>query len=90
MLAATGVGVGAIVGGGILALSGVAFATTGPAAVVAFGLNGVIALLTALSFAEMASKFPESGGTYAFSRKVLSVEAAFAVGWVVWFCWKPP
>jgi amino acid transporter len=69
LVAATGVGVGAIVGGGILALAGVAFATTGPAAILAFGLNGVIALLTALSFAEMSSKFPESGGTYTFARK---------------------
>jgi APA family basic amino acid/polyamine antiporter len=85
LFAATGVGVGAIVGGGILALAGVAFSVTGPSAVVAFGLNGLIALLTALSFAEMASKFPESGGTYTFSRKVLSVESAFTVGWVVWF-----
>ena len=85
LLGATGIGVGAIVGGGILALAGVAFATTGPAAIAAFGLNGVIALLTALSFAEMASKFPESGGTYTYSKKVLSVEAAFTVGWVVWF-----
>ena len=51
----------------------------------AFALNGVIAVLTALSFAEVASKFPESGGTYTFSKKVLSIEAAFAVGWVVWF-----
>jgi amino acid transporter/nucleotide-binding universal stress UspA family protein len=85
LLAATGVGVGAIVGGGILALAGVAFATTGPSAIAAFAINGVIAMLTALSFAEMASKFPESGGTYTFSRKVLSVEAAFSVGWVVWF-----
>ena len=33
----------------------------------------------------MASKFPESGGTYTFAKKVLSVEAAFCVGWVVWF-----
>ena len=85
LLGATGVGVGAIVGGGILALAGMAFATTGPGALVAFALNGVIALLTALSFAEMASKFPESGGTYTFSKKVLSVESAFMVGWVVWF-----
>ena len=82
---ATGIGVGAIVGGGILALAGVAFSASGPAAIVAFAINGVIAMLTALSFAEMASKFPESGGTYTFSRKVLSVEAAFSVGWVVWF-----
>ncbi|MCG8460550.1 MAG: amino acid permease, partial [Holophagales bacterium] len=85
LLQAMGVGVGAIVGGGILALAGVAFATTGPSAVVAFALNGLIALLTALTFAEMATSFPESGGTYTFAKKVLSVEAAFMVGWVVWF-----
>jgi amino acid transporter/nucleotide-binding universal stress UspA family protein len=85
LLDATGVGVGAIVGGGVLALAGVAFATTGPSAIVAFALNGAIALLTALSFAELASRFPQSGGTYAYARRVLTVEAAFAVGWVVWF-----
>ena len=85
LFAATGVGVGAIVGGGVLALAGVAFATTGPSAIIAFALNGVIAMLTALSFAALASRFPESGGTYTYARKVLTVEAAFAVGWVVWF-----
>ena len=78
-------GVGAIVGGGILALSGVAFSVTGPSAILAFGFNGLIALMTALSFAEMASKFPQSGGAYVFAKKVLTVEAAFLVGWVVWF-----
>jgi len=82
---ATGVGVGAIVGGGILALAGVAFATTGPGAMVAFGINGVIALLTAMSFAEVSATFPESGGTYTFAKKVMSVRVAFGVGWVVWF-----
>ncbi len=85
LFGATSVGVGAIVGGGILALAGVAFAATGPSAIVAFGLNGIIAFLTAMSFAEMSSKFPQSGGTYTFAKKVLSVETAFAVGWVVWF-----
>ena len=82
---ATGVGVGAIVGGGILALAGSALASTGPSAIVAFALNGVIAILTALSLAEMSSKFPESGGVYTFAKKVLSIEAAFSIGWVVWF-----
>jgi basic amino acid/polyamine antiporter, APA family len=80
---ATGVGVGAIVGGGILAMAGVAFSATGPSAMLAFALNGIIALLTALSFAEMAAAFPESGGTYTFAKKVLNVRIAFAVGWVV-------
>jgi len=85
LVAATGVGVGAIVGGGILALAGVAFETTGPSAILAFALNGMIALVTVVSFGELAARFPESGGTYTYARKVLTVEAAFAVGWIVWF-----
>ena len=85
LFGATAIGVGAIVGGDILALAGVAFATTGPSAIVAFGLNGVIAFLTAMSFASLARRFPESGGTYTYARKVLSIELAFVVGWVVWF-----
>ena len=82
---ATGLGVAAIVGGGILVLAGVAFEATGPSAVLAFGLNGFLALLTAFSFAEMSAAFPESGGTYVFSKKVLSIRAAFGVGWIIWF-----
>ncbi len=85
LLGATGIGVGAIVGGGFLALAGIGFRATGPSAILAFALNGGIALLTAFSFAELAVRFPRSGGTYAYARRVLTVEAAFAVGWVVWF-----
>lgn len=85
LMGTIGVGVAAIVGGGILALAGVAFATTGPSTIVAFAVNGLIAIVTALSFAELSTTFPESGGTYTFAKKVVSVEAAFAVGWVIWF-----
>ncbi len=85
LFGATALGVGAIVGGGILALAGVAFATTGPGAIVAFGLNGGIAFLTAVSFAQLARRFPESGGIYTYAKKVVSIEVAFVVGWVVWF-----
>ena len=85
LFGATGIGVGAIVGGGILALAGVAFAATGPSALLAFALNGVIAVLTALSFAEIAAAFPQSGGTYNFAKRFLSVRVAFGVGWVAWF-----
>ncbi len=84
-LGATGIGVGAIVGGGILALAGVAFQTAGPSAILAFALNGAVAMLTVASFAELSARFPYSGGTYTYARRVLTVEAAFGVGWVVWF-----
>ncbi len=35
--------------------------------------------------AEMAAAYPRSGGTYTFAKLVMTVRAAFAVGWVVWF-----
>lgn len=85
LFGATSLGVGAIVGGGILALAGTAFAVAGPAALLAFALNAGIAFLTALSFAELATMFPQSGGAYAFAKRVLSVRAAFTIGWIVWF-----
>ncbi len=85
LFGATAIGVGAIVGGGILALAGAALAATGPGALLAFAANGVIAIITALSFAELSTAFPQSGGTYTFAKRVLTVGPAFAVGWVVWF-----
>lgn len=87
LLATTGIGVGAIVGGGIFVLAGVAYAAAGPAAIIAFGLNGLVAFLTAMSFAEIATAFPENGGAYTFAKKVLSVRAAFATGWIIWFAY---
>ena len=53
----------------------------------AFAANGLIALLTAFTFAELSTAFPESGGAYTYAKKVLSVRVAFAVGWVLWFAY---
>ncbi len=85
LVGATGIGVAAIVGGGIFVLGGVAVAEAGPAALLAFSLNAVIALLTAAAFAELATTFPENGGQYAYARRAFSVQAAFGVGWVMTF-----
>lgn len=82
---ATGIGIGAMIGGGILALAGVAFSVSGPSAILAFLINGLIAFITALSFAEMATAHPQNGGTYTYAKKALNVQVAFGIGWVVWF-----
>ncbi|TVP48698.1 MAG: amino acid permease [Gemmatimonadales bacterium] len=84
-VAAAGIGVAAIVGGGIFVLGGVAVAEAGPSAILAFALNGVIALLTAMAFAELATTFPENGGQYVYARRTFSVQAAFGVGWIMTF-----
>lgn len=84
---ATLVGVGAMVGAGIFVLCGVAVERAGPAALAAFTLNGVLSLITAYSFAELSSAFPESGGSYVFARKVFPIGGAFAAGWVLWLAY---
>ncbi|MGE0710382.1 MAG: amino acid permease [Planctomycetota bacterium] len=84
---ATMVGVSAMMGAGIFVLSGVALKHAGPAAMAAFALNGVITLVTAFSFAELAAAFPESGGSYVFARKVFPIGGAFAAGWVLWLAY---
>ncbi len=87
LFGATSIGVAAIIGGGILALAGAAFSSTGPSATLAIALGGGVAIITAMSFAELATAFPQSGGAYVFANKVLSIRAAFAVGWVLWFAY---
>ena len=87
LFGATMVGVSAMLGAGIFVLSGVAIRNAGPATMLAFALNGLITLVTAFSFAELAAAFPESGGSYVFARKVFPVGGAFATGWVLWLAY---
>jgi len=87
LFGATLVGVGAMVGAGIFVLCGVAMHHAGPGAIVAFALCGLLSVLTAFSFAELAAAFPESGGGYVFAKKVFPIGGAFAAGWVLWFAY---
>ena len=84
---ATMIGVGAMIGAGIFVLTGIATGQAGPAAVLAFALNGVVTLFTALSYAELASAIPEAGGGYSFVKKVMPNPIAFASGWMLWFAY---
>jgi amino acid transporter len=77
-------GVGTMVGGGFYALSGEIAGRVGLHAPLAFALAGGLALLTALSFAELSGRLPHSGGSAryveeAFGRPWLSA----LVGWLV-------
>jgi len=87
LFGATMVGVGAMVGAGIFVLCGVAIQHAGPGALLAFLLSGVLSALTAMSFAELASAFPESGGSYVFAKKVFPIGGAFVAGWVLWLAY---
>ena len=81
------IGIGAMIGAGIFVLTGIAAGEAGPAALLAFALNGLVTLLTALAYAELASVYPKAGGGYAFITKAFPGPAGFASGWMLWFCY---
>ena len=54
-------GVGAIVGTGILTLTGVGAAKAGPAVILSFAIAGLICACAALAYAEMATMYPGLG-----------------------------
>ncbi|WP_323674827.1 APC family permease [Halorubellus sp. PRR65] len=87
LLDATMVGMGAMIGAGIFVLTGLAADIAGPAAILVFGLNGVVTSFTALSYAELASAIPKSGGGYAFVEEVFRDSVAFQMGWMLWFAY---
>ena len=54
----------------------------GPAFLVGLALAAVAATCNALSSAELAAEYPQSGGTYEYGYRVLSPWAGFAAGWM--------
>jgi APA family basic amino acid/polyamine antiporter len=74
-------GVGAIVGTGILTLTGVGAAKAGPAVILSFAIAGVICACAALAYAEMATMYPAAGSAYTYSYVVFGELIAWVVGW---------
>ncbi len=75
---------GDILGAGIYALVGKVAGAAGDATWLAFGAAMGVALLTALSYAELGSRFPRSGGAATFCREAFGSErAALLIGWLV-------
>lgn len=82
LLDAVGIGFGAIVGAGIFVVTGVAAGIAGPAFLAGLLIAGVAATANALSSAQLAAEYPQSGGTYEYGYRVLSPAAGFAAGWM--------
>ena len=87
LLDATMIGMGAMIGAGIFVLTGLAAELAGPAAILVFALNGAVTAFTGVSYAELASSIPKSGGGYAFVREVFDDLSSFVTGWMLWFAY---
>lgn len=82
LLDAVGIGLGAIIGAGIFVVTGVAAGVAGPAFLVGLVLAGLVATFNALSSAQLAATYPQSGGTYEYAYQVLHPWLGFVAGWV--------
>lgn len=77
-----GFGVGIVIGTGIFTLTGVqAKENAGPAVIVAFAIAGVVSLLAALCYAELASAVPTAGSAYTYAYATLGEVFAWIIGW---------
>jgi APA family basic amino acid/polyamine antiporter len=85
LFGAASVGIANIIGAGIFVVSGVAAGLAGPSVILSFLLAGFIALMTALSSAELASFITETGASYAFTKRAFGKFLSFLVGWFKYF-----
>ncbi len=81
----TMIGVGAMIGAGIFVLTGIAAGVAGPALLLVFLLNGFVALLTAMAYAELGGAVHGAGGGYLWIKQSLPDPSGFLAGWMDWF-----
>ncbi len=69
LIGAVSIGIGGMVGGGIFAVLGEAVSLAHGATAVAFAIAGIVALLTAYSYAKLSVAYQSEGGTVTFIDK---------------------
>ena len=77
---------GGVIGSGIFIVPAIVFTQTGGAltpALFVWVVGGVLSLLGALTYAELAAMTPESGGIYVFIREAFGGFLAFLYGWAL-------
>ncbi len=82
---AASVGIANIIGAGIFVVSGIAAGLAGPSVILSFLIAGFVAMLTALSTAELSSFINETGASYAFTKRAFGLPWSFFVGWFKYF-----
>ncbi len=79
-------GLGMMIGAGVFLGIGSCIEIVGPGGLLlTFAINGMIALFTAMSYAELSSAIPRAGGAYNFARISYGRRVSFVAGWMEWF-----
>jgi APA family basic amino acid/polyamine antiporter len=77
-----GFGIGIVIGTGIFTLTGIqAKNNAGPAIVVSFAIAGIVSLLAALCYAELAAAVPTAGSSYTYAYTTIGEIFAWIIAW---------
>jgi basic amino acid/polyamine antiporter, APA family len=75
------IGLGSMLGAGVFAAVGPAARAAGAWLLLGLALAGLVAYCNATSSAELAARYPESGGAYVYGRRRLGPFWGFLAGW---------
>ena len=73
-----------IIGAGIFGLPSRVYGLIGTYSLIAFVVCALVVALIILCFAEVSSRFEETGGPYLYAREAYQPAVAFEVGWLIW------
>ena len=76
--------VGTMIGAGVFVLSGLVIDAAGPGALLSYIICAVLVAFSGLSYASLASIFPEDGGGYLYAEKMLGKYPGFLTGWIMY------
>ncbi|HWM33557.1 MAG TPA: APC family permease [Pseudolysinimonas sp.] len=78
---AIAIGLGSMLGAGVFAAFAPAAGAAGSGLLIGLGLAGLVAYGNAASSAQLAARYPTSGGAYASGRAVLGAWPGYLAGW---------
>jgi amino acid transporter len=78
------IAINGIIGAGIFGLPAKVFSLIGPYSIVAFIACAIVVALIILCFAEVGSRFDDTGGPYLYAREAFNPAVAFEIGWLIW------
>src|SRR5205823_14671078 len=73
-----------IIGAGIFGLPSKVYGLIGGYSLIAFVVCALVVMLIILCFAEVGSRFEQTGGPYLYAQEAFGPAVAFEVGWLIW------
>jgi basic amino acid/polyamine antiporter, APA family len=78
------IAINGIIGAGIFGLPSKVYALIGTYSLIAFVACALVVALIILCFAEVGSRFKETGGPYLYAREAFGPTVAFEIGFLIW------